>query len=431
MKKQFTFIPIILVTFIFGQVSAQPKQNSQTSGKQNTDWRFYRGTDLNGVSLNKELPLTWSENENVVWKTPIHGQGSSSPVIFGDQIWLTTADSSGKRLYAVCMSFKTGQLIHDIKVFEPDTVPPHHSLNTNATPTSAIEEGFVYVHFGSMGTACIESATGKIVWKREDLKCKYVQGAAASPIIYKDMLLLDYEGVDIQFLIALNKKTGETIWKSIRPQELYLNQPPIARKAYLTPIIINLDGKDLLISHGSEVCIAYDPMTGKEIWRITYTSDTTISMPMFSNGLIIFTTGVLPPCRMFAYKPTGKGDITKTNLVWTVDKDVPAINSPFVKDGLLYMIHERGIITCLEAETGKVVYTDKLKGEFYSSPICADGKIYFSSKKGIIYVLQEGREFKVLAENHMEGEFMATPAVSGKSLLVRNDRALYRIENAH
>jgi outer membrane protein assembly factor BamB len=430
MKSHLKLIPIIFILVIFSQIQAQTNPQ-KVSGKQSINWNYYRGSNLDGVSLNKDLPLTWSENENIVWKTPIHGKGASSPVVFGDQIWITTGDSTGKKLFAVCMSLKTGKVIHDLNVFEPDSIPPLHNLNTHATPTPAIEDGFVFVHFGTMGTACLESASGKVVWKRTDMKCNYVQGAASSPIIYKNMLILHFEGVDIQYIVALDKKTGKTIWKSIRPQELYVNQPAIARKAFITPIIVNVDGKDMLISNGAEVCIAYNPTTGEEIWRIPYTSDTTISMPMFSNGLVIFTTGLMEPIKLMGVKPSGKGDITNTNVVWTFStKDIPAINSPVIKDGLLYMIHERGVLTCLEAETGKVVYTNKLKGEFYSSPICADGKIYFFSKKGTIYVLQEGREFKLLAENHLDGEYMATLAVSGKSLLVRSNKALYRIENA-
>ena len=401
----------------------------RNSSQKNSNWAFYRGSDLNGVSLNTDLPATWSEKDNIVWKTPIHGKGNSSPVIYGNQVWLTTADSAGKQLYAICTSFKTGEIIHDVKVFVPDSVIRIHALNSHATPTPAIEKGYVYVHYGSMGTACLETGSGKIIWAREDLKCDHVQGAASSPVIYKDLLILHLEGVDIQYIVALNKKTGETIWKAIRPQEFYVNQPEIARKAYITPIVINVDGRDLLISNGSEICIAYDPLTGEEIWRILYISDSTISMPMFSNGLIIFTTGLLDPIKLMAFRPEGKGDITNTNLVWQVEKDVPAINSPLVNNGLLYMVHEKGTVTCLETTTGKLVYTDKLKGDFYSSPICADNKVYFLSKKGLIYVIQEGREFKILAENKLDGELMATLAVSGRSLLLRSNSALYRIEN--
>lgn len=427
MRKEFTMIQVIVISLLFSYVHAQT--NIIPGSSSQTNWTYYRGSDLNGISSNKDLPLTWSETDNITWKTPIHGKGASSPVVFGDQVWLTTADSTGKNLYAICSSFQTGKIIYDLKIFEPDSIPPLHTLNTHATPTPAIEAGYVYVHFGSMGTACIETSSGKIVWTRKDLKCDYVQGAASSPIIYKDLLILHFEGVDIQFLIALNKKTGKTVWKSVRPQEYYTSQPAIARKAYITPIIIILKGKDVLISNGAEVCIAYDPNTGEEIWRIPYISDTTISMPMFSNGLVIFTTGLMEPIKLMGVKPDGKGDISKTNIVWTFsDKNIPAITSPVISNGLLYMIHERGTLTCLEAETGNIVYQNKLKGEFYSSPIVADSKIYIFSKKGIVYVLQEGREFKILAENQMEGEFKATLAVSGKSLVVRNSKALYRIE---
>ena len=408
----------LLILIAFTEISSLSAQSN---------WTYYRGSNLDAVSSNKDLPLKWNESENIVWKMPLHGKGASSPVVFGDQIWITSADSTGKKLYAICSSFKTGKIIYDINVFQHDSVPAIHSLNTYATPTPAIENGFVYVHFGSLGTACLETASGKIIWKREDLKCDHVQGSASSPIIYKDLLILHYEGVDIQYLVALDKKTGKTIWKSVRPQEYYTSQPAIARKAYVTPIVVKVEGKDMLISNGAEVCIAYDPATGEEIWRIPYISDTTISMPMFSNGLVIFTTGLLDPIKLMGVKPNGKGDISKTNVVWSVEKDVPAITSPFVKDGLLYMIHERGNLTCLETATGKLVYSTKLKGQFYAAPICADGKIYITTKNGNFFVIQEGKEFKILSENKLDGEFMASPAVSGKSLIVRSSKALYRI----
>lgn len=418
MKLYQRFSIFLLLFFGYGSLYAQ---------NQSTNWTFYRGSNLDAVSSNKDLPLTWNENDNITWKTTIHGKGASSPVIFGDQIWLTTADPTGKKLYALCCSFNSGNIIHDLEIFQHDTVPRIHSLNTFATPTPAIEEGYVYVHFGSLGTACLETNSGKVIWKRADLKCDHVQGPASSPIIYKDLLILHYEGVDIQFVIALNKKTGKTVWKSVRPQEYYINQPTIARKAYITPIVINVDGKDMLISNGAEVCLAYDPMTGAEIWRVPHVADTAISMPMFSNGLVIFNASVQEPIKLMAVKPEGYGDITKTNLVWSIAKDVPAITSPFAKEGLIYMIHERGTFTCLESATGKTFFSNKLTGQFYSSPVCADGHIYITSKNGTIYVLKEGKEFKVVAENKLEGEFMATPAISGTSLIIRSSNALYRI----
>jgi len=395
---------------------------------ESNNWTYFRGSNLDGISKNINLPCTWGEDTNISWKTPVHGKGYSSPVIWNDQVWVTTAANDGKELYAVCLNREKGNIIHDIKLFTPDSVPSIHSLNTYATPTPAIEEGFVYIHFGELGTACLDSKSGAVIWKRTDLHCNHVQGPASSPIIYKDLLILHYEGIDIQYLIALDKKTGKTIWKSIRPQECYEKAAPIARKSYVTPIIITLHGKDLLISNGSEVCIAYDPLTGKEVWRVVYSSDSTIGMPSFSDGLVIFTTGFGQPVRLFAVNPEGSGDITNSNLVWQTDLDVPGINSPVVKDGIIYMIHERGTVTCLEAKTGNVIWKNKLKGEFYSSPIIGDGKIYFPSKQGFVYVLKEGKEFNILAVNKLNGQFWTTMAVSGKSLLLRTDLALYCID---
>lgn len=415
------YYSLLIGLFILSGVDCLNAQN------QNTNWTFFRGSNLDAISPNKDLPVNWSEKDNIIWKAPLPGKGASSPVIFADQIWLTSADPTGKKLYAICCSFKSGEIIHNIEIFQHDTVPRIHSLNTFATPTPAIEDDHVYMHFGSLGTACLETMSGKVVWKRDDLKCDHVQGPASSPIIYKDLLILHYEGVDIQYVVALNKKTGKTVWKSIRPQEYYTNQPPIARKAYITPIVINVGGRDMLISNGAEVCIAYDPMTGEEIWRVPHIADTTISMPMYSNGLVIFNASVQEPIKLMAVKPEGSGDITKTNMVWSIAKDVPAITSPLAKDGLIYMIHERGTFTCLESASGKIVFTNRLSGQFYSSPVCADGRIYITAKNGTIYVVNEGKEFKVLAENKLEGEFMATPAISGNSLIIRSSNALYRI----
>jgi outer membrane protein assembly factor BamB len=399
-----------------------------TAFSQGTDWTFFRGSNLDGVSSNTGLPLRWGEDTSVVWKTAIHNIGKSSPVILNNQIWLTTAKKDGKELFALCIDLNTGKIVHDILLFRPDSVPPIHSLNTYATPTPAIGNGFVYFHFGSMGTACLESATGKVVWKRTDLFCNHVQGPAACPIIYKDLLIFNLEGTDVQYVIALDKKTGKTVWQSLRPQEYYVNAPEIARKAYSTPRVINVKGRDILISVGSEVCIAYDPLTGDEIWRVTYESDSAIAMPLYSDGLVIFSTGFGGALvRLIAVKPDGNGNITKSGIVWETDKDVPGINTPVVHNGILYMIQEKGMLTCLDAKTGKEFYKKRMKGEFYSSPICADGKVYIPGKQGMVYVLKEGPAFEVLAQNILDGEIWASLAISGKSLLLRTNKALYMI----
>ncbi|MFN8206055.1 MAG: PQQ-binding-like beta-propeller repeat protein [Bacteroidales bacterium] len=413
---------LILGAIIMFFVSVHAQENN--SG----DWTFFRGTGLDGVSANTGLPLRWGEDTNVVWKTTIHDLGHSSPVVLDNQVWLTTALKDGKELFALCLDFQTGAVIHNILVFKPDSVPGIHSLNSYATPTPALEKGFVYVHFGSMGTACLNTQTGKIVWTRTDLFCDHVQGPASCPILYKDLLIFNLEGIDVQYVIALDKRTGATVWQTERPKEHYVNEPPIARKGYSTPRVIQVNGKDLLISVGSEVCIAYDPLTGQEIWRVAYSSDSAIAMPLFSDGLVIFSTGFYAnPVRLIAVKPDGTGNVTKSHVVWESGEDVPGINTPVVNKGILYMIQEKGLLTCLSAAKGEVIYKKRLKGDFYASPIIADGKVFFPSKQGIIYVLREGPVFEILAMNKLDGECWASIGISGKSILLRTNKALYRI----
>ncbi len=399
------------------------------SQQEETNWTHFRGSNLDGVSHNTGLPVQWNDSVGVVWKEPVHGKGHSSPVVNHSRIWLTTASAGGKQLYALCYDLNSGRLIHDILVFQPDSALSIHTLNSYATPTPAVADDAVYVHFGSMGTACIDPETGKVKWKRTDLLCDHVQGPASCPFIYRNLLILHYEGVDIQYIVALDRETGQLIWKTIRPQEYYTGVDPIARKAYSTPIVIHVDGRDMLISSGSEVCIAYDPMTGKEIWRITYTSDSSIAMPLYCDGILLISTGFGSPVRLMAVNPKGSGNITKTNILWQTDKDVPGINTPVAVNGRLYMIQEHGTVTCLNVKTGAVIWKNRLKGEFYSSPIAADGKVYFPGKQGVTFVLKEGDTFNLLSQNKTSGEIMATLAVSGKSLLLRTSMALYRIQS--
>ena len=260
---------------------------------QYDNWTHFRGSNLNGTATVKNLPVIFNESTNVKWKTQIPGKGWSSPVIYGSQIWATTASADGKELSAICLDFESGDIVYNIKVFTPDTVVRKHAINSYATPTPCIENKFVYVHYGSMGTACINTTNGSIVWQRTDLKCDHVQGPGSSPVIYKNLLILHYEGVDVRYLIALNKTTGETVWKTERPEEPYNPLPRIGKKAYITPLIINVKNKDMLISNGSAVCIAYEPATGEEIWHVVRGAESTVAMPVYENGVIYFYTGFM------------------------------------------------------------------------------------------------------------------------------------------
>jgi outer membrane protein assembly factor BamB len=407
-----------------------PKEASS----QAKNWTHFRGSSLSGVAAAEKIPL--QINDTVIkWKTNIHDNGYSSPVVYDNQVWVTTAKPDGKELYAVCTDFQTGKIIYDIKVFTPAEVEGKHSINTYASPTPCIEKGFVYVHFGNMGTACINTTNGSIVWKRSDFKCKHVQGPGSSPIIYKNLLILHFEGVDVRYIVALDKATGKVVWRSDRPAEPYQSLAQIGRKAYITPIIINVKGRDMLISNGSAVCVAYDPNTGKEIWRIVNGAESTISMPFTENGVVFWYAGFMVNSdgakftELLAVNPDGSGDVTSTNVLWK-KRDIQSQNqllTPVIKDGLIYSVNTRNNLMCIDATTGQEIWSTHLKSEYNASPIYADGNVWFFSVKGEILVIKAGRKYEVAAQNLMDSGIWATPAVLRNSIIIRTQKYLYRV----
>jgi outer membrane protein assembly factor BamB len=403
------------------------------SGYRGGEWTHFRGNKLDGISHDKSAPVSWTETENIAWKSPMKGRGWSSPVVYDGQVWYTDATRDGKQMFAICSDFNTGENLFNVKVFQPDTLYRKHSINSWATPTPCIEKHFVYVHFGRYGTACLSTETGEIIWSRTDLQCEHVQGPASSPIIYKDMLILHMEGSDIHYIVALDKRTGETVWRVDRPAEIMDKLEWIGKKAYITPIIMKVAGKDLLISNGAAVCIAYDPETGKEIWRIVQGEDSTISMPTEENGIVYFYTGFVSSgddkyAELLAVDPDGEGDIAASNILWRVKSPILQLLTPLVKEGLLYTIDSEGMLLCLDAKTGETIWSEKLKGKFNSSPVYIAGHIYFSSIQGETLVIREGRKLEIVARNNLDGEIWATPAVVDEAILMRTSKYLYKIE---
>jgi outer membrane protein assembly factor BamB len=398
------------------------------------NWTHFRGSNLNGIAATENIPLKWDDS-GIKWKTQIHDNGYSSPVVYDNQIWVTTAKPDGKELYAVCINFQTGEIIYDIKVFTPDEVEGKHSLNTYASPTPCIEKGFVYVHYGSMGTACINTANGSIVWKRTDLKCKHVQGPASSPVIYKNLLILHYEGTDVRYIVALDKSNGKVVWRSDRPAEPYEPLTRIGRKAYITPIIINVKGSDMLISNGSAVCIAYDPNTGREIWRVVNGGESTIAMPFTEKGVVYWYAGYMVAddgtnfTELLAVNPDGSGDITGTNVIWKKRDELSRNQclTPVIKDGLIYTVNTRNIMMCLDAATGNEIWSTHVTSNYDASPIYINGNIWFFSVKGEVLAIKAGRKYEVVAKNQMDSGIWATPAVLRNSVILRTQKYLYRI----
>jgi outer membrane protein assembly factor BamB len=369
------------------------------------NWPEFRGPTRDGHADSQGLPLTWSETENVVWKTPIHDRGWSSPVIWQNQIWVTTATEDGTQLFAVCIDRDSGKILRDVKVFDvekPEHVAP---VNSYASPTPAIEAERVYVHYGTYGTACLDTASGQVLWTRRDLNCDHHEGPGSSPILHEDLLIVHVDGRDVQYVIALDKTTGKTVWKTNRSID-YSQFSDNMRKAFCTPTVIDTGTRKELISPGAKALMGYDPKTGKEWWKIRHDGWSMVPRPIFGHGLVFFVNDFERP-ELWAIRPGGSGDVTDSHVAWRIRQTVPA---------------------CIDARTGNVIWKNRMGGNYAASPLYADGRIYFFGQEGTTTVLEPGPVYKVLAVNQLDDELKASPAVAGRALYIRTRTHLYRIE---
>jgi outer membrane protein assembly factor BamB len=391
------------------------------------NWPQFRGPDGDGMSDANELPVKFGEHENLRWKTPIEGKAWSSPVVWRDEVWVTTATPDGKELGAVCVDLDSGKIKHNMQLFH--IAEPQYCIDYNsyASPTPVIEAGRLYAHFGSAGTACINTGIGKVEWTRQDLPCNHYRGPGSSPILVDELLILTFDGFDYNYLAALNKRTGEGVWKQDRNIE-YKTDNGDYHKAFSTPQLIDVDGKRQLVSPSAEATIAYDPQDGKEIWRVRTGGMNAATRPVYRNGLV-YCIAPAGGIQLFAVDPKGSGDITGTNVVWKNGKGAASRASPLLLDDLLFENSDTGVLTCLDAKTSKQIWQQRTSAKMSASPVYADGKIYFFGEDGEAPVIEAGREFKLLAENHLDDGCMASPAIVGKSLIVRTKTSLYRFES--
>ena len=394
----------------------------------NEQWSQFRGHYGNGIIKSTSAPINWSENTNIDWKTPIHDRGWSSPVIWNDQIWMTTATKDGNKMYAICVNKLSGKIEHDLHVFDVKSPQAITNENTYASPTPVVEEGRVYVHFGTYGTACISTKDGQILWKRRDLNCDHEIGAgpASSPFIYNNFLIFNVDGRDVQYVIALNKETGETAWKTNRSvdfSDVQVNQ----RKAYGTPFIIPRGNTNQMVSIGAKGVYSYDPENGKELWKAEHRGWSIAPRPVYGEGLV-FTMIDRDRPEMWAINPNGSGDITETHVEWKETKRMPPRASPIIIKGLLFVVDRNGYISCIEAKTGKSIWQKRMKGRFSASPILANNLIYFFNEDTVCTIIKPTRELEIVAENKLsDDKLMATPAFDENSIYIRTEKKLTRI----
>lgn len=409
------------------------------SVRADDNWNQFRGPRGDGTSTATKLPVKFGEGSpEIAWKIPIPGRAWSSPAIWGKQIWVTNgpeirnlAEGQTKldtpvKLSAVCVDLDSGKIVHDLVLFEVDAPQFTHATNSYASPTPFIEEGRVYIHFGAYGTACLNPQTGKTLWERRDLPCNHFRGPGSSPVVYGDLLYLTMDGYDVQYIVALNKMTGETVWKKDRNVDFGTTDGD-AKKAYSTPLLIKADGREMLISPFASHTIAYDPKTGEPLWSVKHGGMNAAGRPLYGNGLIYITTAD-GPNPLVAVKPMGLGDITD-NIVWKSNKAIPKRPSQILSGDLLFMMNDGGVASCMEALTGKIIWSKRLTGEYWASPLLANGLVYCFSQTGDVIVFKAARELDVVAENKLGDGFNASPAVAGESLILRSKSHLYRVQN--
>ncbi|MBS0211447.1 MAG: PQQ-binding-like beta-propeller repeat protein [Planctomycetes bacterium] len=382
------------------------------------------------------VPTTWDEasGKNVAWKIPIEGAGLSTPVIGHGKLWFTSATEDGKQQYVYCVEAASGRVLHHKLVFEnPEPEPLGNPVNTYASPSCYLEPDAVYVHFGAYGTARLDPETASVVWQRRDLPCRHFRGPGSSPVVFQDLLILTFDGIDLQYVEALDKRTGKTVWHTPRStdyKDLNAEGKPKAdgdlRKAYHTPVITMVDGQPQLISIGSKAGFGYEPLTGKEIWTFEHSDMNASARPLFLPHQVIVNTGgsELYNIRLDS---TARGNVSKSHVNWMRKKNNAKLSSPVVVKGRIYYVTDKGVVFCVDAAKGEELWAKRLGGQFVASPVVIGDLIYFCDEVGTSYVIRAGTEYQEVAQGLLSDGMRASPAVANGALYMRTFNSLYKI----
>lgn len=393
------------------------------------NWPGFRGPTGQGLSTEKALPTRWSESQNVAWKTEIPGQSWSSPIVFGDRVFLTTATDNGVSGRILCLDRKSGQILWNKEVLQ-QPLKRKENRNTYATPTPVTDGQRVYAVFND-GSIVAVDYEGKTLWVNREVKFYSQHGLGASPILFEDLLIMPFdsssEGPDRQVgwkkpwqnavILAVDKKTGQTQWRG---------QRGLSRIAHVTPNIMRFNGQPLLVSGAGDVVQGHDPKTGQLLWSVYSRGEGVVPSIVLGEELIYSASGFEKPT-IRAIRPGGSGDVTKTHIAWEQASNVPTLSSFVLANGLLFTVKENGIAQCLKADSGKVVWQERLEGTYGASPIVADGKVYFLADDGQTTIVEAGEQFKVIARNKLEEKCQASMAASQGQFFIRTDKNLYCI----
>ena len=414
------------------------------------NWPGWRGPEGSGISAEKNLPEEWSATKNVKWKTPVVGKGHSSPIVWGKRVFLTTAvegpvvagakavkhmdgdkefrhpDSMGAdrrhTFKVIALDRDTGKILWERTAWEGTPFDDRHRKSSYAASTPVTDGKLVYAFFGAEGLYAYDYA-GKLAWKSDLGKLGTVgMGTGTSPVVYGNLVIVqcDHESGEESFIVALDKKTGRQVWKTPRKVQV----------SWATPILVRTSKRAELITSGNEAVIAYDPATGKELWRTKGVESNAIPSPVASREMVVISAG-FPAKIAYALRLGGSGDLSApSNVVWTYAKGTAYVPSPILYGEHLYLMTDRGILTCLDARTGEVKYEGgriPIPATFTASPVAFDGKLLLTSEDGDTFVLRAGPKHEVIRTNSIGEPVYASPAIAGGSIFIRGERNLYRI----
>jgi outer membrane protein assembly factor BamB len=426
--------------------------SSITINAQN--WPSFRGPNASGIAEGTNPPTTWDleKTQNVLWKTNIPGLSHSSPIIWGNQIFVITAVSSdanagfnakargidlanddAKHTWMIfALDKRNGRVLWTDKPYEGVPRAKRHVKATQANSTPVTDGRYVVAVFGSEGLACYDP-NGKLLWKQDlgvlnpglwdDKDSSW--GHASSPIIYRDLVIVQADGHKQSFIAAFNLKDGKQAWRVERNEIT----------SWTTPSIYQGKDRTELIANGGRYIRGYDPLTGKELWRFS-DNDTQVKMqaPLIANDLIYITGGYPPGRAMYVFRPGAVGDIslkagedTNAFLAWRTSKGSPYTPTPIVYGDQFYVLADNGVLSSYDAKTGELIYQQRLPTSFSASPVAADGKLYLASEDGDVFVVKTGRQYELLSKNVMGQPLMATPALTQGMLIVRGDKAIYAL----
>lgn len=390
-------------------------------------WPEYRGPDGSGRVADADVPLEWEpDSPAIAWKTAVAGKGWSSPVVLEGRVWITNATVDGKQRSVIALDLETGKVLHDRALFEVDEPEALNALNSYASPSPVVESGRVYVHFGTVGTACLDARTGKVIWTRDDLHCAHLMGPGSSPILFEDLLIFHMDGADVQYVVALDKRTGETVWRRERSTD-FSKIVPDMRKAYATPLLVWWEEEPYLISTGAQATFGMDPHTGEERWMVVHKGYSMSARPVRFADHVIVNTGFDRP-QLVSIRLGGKGNVTETHVSWTQKRSIPTMSSSVLANGFLFQVDDGGIASCLDAATGEVHWRERIGGRHCASPVVVGERVYFFDREGQTVVVRASRVFEILATNRLDEGFMASACVLSDSFVLRTTGHVLRLK---